>query len=702
VAELLEIGAHSVTAILATWIGLLVVTRAGRARGAWVFAFLCVLLVIWSVAIIIQRLTVDPTGQITPAVNLWEDVAAWLLPAATVHVALAVAFEGRWSRLANAVLVTAYGVGLFGIAQAAIDPVHPIAFDEPNWEPLGFDGLAVAWAFSAIRLSVWLAAVAYLLVGLREAGGDRVRRRQLVVALLTVVIGVIGGMLRILPSEIGGPRWVGVSLVALAVILATYAVLAQHVFLAVHVATRAVVRSLLAGLAVVAYVGIVALVDATATRALAVEIPLVTAFALVVTVAVFEPAAAWARERLAGGGGDRDELRLLAALGVDPVLAQSPDQALVPVLERLARTFDLEGAAVVAVDGTPVAATGTVGDGLSGDLRLPLTDADGTFGYVIFASETERRSFTPTEMHALRLAATYLGSSVRLAERQDVQASALALLAGERASVLSQGEELTDALAQVRGASAGLHVFALGPLRAERNGEPVRRWGGEKAGSRQAEAIFAMLFDRGERGAAKDEILEIIWPDVDLDRADVAFHRTMLGLRSTLGGRRRGRHDPVDLHNDRYRLDPAVVTWSDVAEFERLLLEARTATDEEGLRTLEQTRALYRGDYMDDVPYFGDSAAVEDRRGALRRNMHAVLLELATQYDARGDRLASSAARREAEALAAEIDDADADAMPMVDVARAPAANAGQSVVGENAAFSMYINTFGVSFAYKM
>lgn len=31
-----------------------------------------------------------------------------------------------------------------------------------------------------------------------------------------------------------------------------------------------------------------------------------------------------------------------------------------------------------------------------------------------------------------------------------------------------------------------------------------------------------------------------------------------------------------------------------------------------------------------------------------------------------------------------------------------PAANNGQSVIGENAAISMYINTFGISFAYKM
>ena len=59
-AEQLEIVAHGVTAILATWLGLMVLTRAGRQPGARVFGFVTALLVVWSVAIIVQRLTRTP------------------------------------------------------------------------------------------------------------------------------------------------------------------------------------------------------------------------------------------------------------------------------------------------------------------------------------------------------------------------------------------------------------------------------------------------------------------------------------------------------------------------------------------------------------------------------------------------------------------------------------------------------------------
>ena len=182
----------------------------------------------------------------------------------------------------------------------------------------------------------------------------------------------------------------------------------------------------------------------------------------------------------------------------------------------------------------------------------------------------------------------------------------------------------------------------------------MRRWGGEKAGSRQAEGIFAFLLDRGERGASKDEIVELIWPDVDLDRADVAFHRTMLGLRSMLQPGRRGRGAPaaITFHNDRYRLDPAMVGWSDVAEYERLIGDAGRATGADGLRMLEEARALYRGDYLDDCPYYGDSADVEDRRVALRRRHIDLLVELGHRYATRGDRPAAAACYREAQAMA--------------------------------------------------
>lgn len=645
--QLLEIAAHVVTAILATWLGLLVATRAGGARGSRVFGFLCALLVLWSVAIVVQR-TTSADASIVAGVNLLEDVGAWLLPPATVHIALVIAFEGRYSRAALGVLGLAYALGVAGIVQAAIDPSYPIAFDEPNWEPFGIDGHAVAWLFAGARALVFGAAVAYLVVGLAESGEDRGRRRQLLVTLGTVALGVVGGMLRILPVEIGGPRFVGVSLVAAAVVLATYAVVAQHVFLAADVASRAVRWSLAAGIGVIGYVVAVLGLDAAVGRWLSIDVPVVTALAFVVTLALFEPASSFVRARIGPDDSALDEQRLLLALGADPLLAQAPERALPPALERIARTFDLTAAAIVGADGTSLASTGDADPEAGGALGLAL-DGGGRAVFVPAAG----RSFTPAEMGALRLAAGYIASSLRLAERQEEQAAAIAALRAERADVESRGTALQAALAEAATPDDALHVFALGPLRAERGGEPVRRWGGEKAGSRQAEAIFALLFDRGERGASKDEILEIVWPDVDLDRADVAFHRTMLGLRATLHPGRRAagsrRSEPIAFHNDRYRLDPATVVWSDVAEFERLVaagVEAARATD-----ALEGARALYRGEYLDDVPYLGDSEAVEERRVQLREQLRDVLVELARRYAERGDRVAAAACERQAAAV---------------------------------------------------
>jgi DNA-binding SARP family transcriptional activator len=650
--ELLEIAAHGVTTVLATWLGLLVVTRAGRAPGAPVFSFLCLLLVLWSVAIIVQRTGNDPS--VHPTVNLIEDASAFLLPGATLHIALAVAIEGRRSALATALLVAGYVVGGLGIIQAVVDPAHPIGFSQPGFSLLGLSYIATAWGFALARALVFGSGIVYLARGLRAAGDDRARRRQLLFALATMVLGVIGGMARILPEEIGGPRFVGVTIVAVAMVLATYAVLSQHMFVAADVAGRAVRWSLAAGLGIVAYVGALVLLEGAAAKVLAIDFPLVTTLAVIVTLALFDPITERVRQITGGTPREVDHARLLVALGKDAMLAQEPEQALEPALARLVRTFDLVGAELVDGDGTTRAQAGSIDRTDPLGVRLDLGDDDEVHAAAVFGRKRNGLSFTPPERDALALAASYLGSSLRLAERHHAQASALAELRAERADVQSRGSALSVALADASTPAPGLHVFALGSLRAELNGEPVRRWGGEKAGSRQAEAIFAFLFDRGDRGASKDEILELVWPDVDLDRADVAFHRTMLGLRSSLNPGRRTRVSagPIVFHNDRYRLDPSVVAWSDVGEFDRLLADAATGDPAHSLRALEQARALYRGDFLDDCPFYGDSAPVEDRRTELRRRYVDVLIELGERYALRGDRAAAANSYRQAQAVA--------------------------------------------------
>lgn len=648
---LLEIAAHGVTAILATWLGLLVITRARQAAGASVFSFLCLLLVAWSLAIIVQRISND-TSVLAP-MNLVEDTAAFLLPAATAHIAIVVAFEGQRSRLATAVLVVGYAVGALAILQATLDPTHEIGFAENSFAPLGFPPAVMGWAFAGIRLAVWGAGVVYLVAGLRQAGEDRARQRQLQFALATVVLGVIGAMLRILPESMGGPRWVGVSLITVATVLATYVVLAQHLFLTADAAGRAVRWSLAVGLGVVAYVGLLVTLETAAAAWLGIDVPIVTALALVVTLAIFDPLSDRLRRLAAGRPEEVDQDRLMRALGNDPLLSQRPDLAIPPALARLVRTFELSGAAIVGPDGAVRAGHGSIDRDDPRAIRLPLDGSGNEHGQAVFGPKRNGLAFTPSELGALTVAAGFLGASLRLAAHHEAQASALAELRRERDTVQSRGTALQEALADATTPSDALHVYALGSLRAERNGEVIRRWGGEKAGSRQAEALFAFLFDRGDRGAAKDEILELIWPDVDLDRADVAFHRTMLGLRTMLRpGRRSRAESAIGFHNDRYRINLSVVAWSDVTEFERLIASAGAGTTAEGLRALEQARALYRGDYLDDCPYYGDSAEVEERRSGLRSRFVDLLVELGERYVERGDRPAAAACFRQAQSLA--------------------------------------------------
>ncbi len=148
---------------------------------------------------------------------------------------------------------------------------------------------------------------------------------------------------------------------------------------------------------------------------------------------------------------------------------------------------------------------------------------------------------------------------------------------------------------------------------------------------------------------AKDEALELIWPDTDLERADLAFHRTMGGLRHTLEPTGRGGRQLIRFSNDRYRLDPGVIDWSDVSTFLARLEQARSTSDRaEACRLLESARSLYRGDYLDDCPFYGDSAHVEDRRQALRGRCVDLLLTLGESYEGSGDRVSAAAAYRDA------------------------------------------------------
>ena len=220
---------------------------------------------------------------------------------------------------------------------------------------------------------------------------------------------------------------------------------------------------------------------------------------------------------------------------------------------------------------------------------------------------------------------------------------------------MSQSEATAYALASgpIALPDRALRVTTLGTFLVERSGAPVAHWGGPKAGSRQAQAMFAFLLDRGERGVTKDEFIDVIWPDAEVAQADLNFHRTLGGLRGTLEPERAAVGTAVTFMNGRYRLSASVVGWLDSDEFEQRLMNAARATDDvAAIRGLEAARAMYRGDYLDDCPLFGDSGYVEGRRGILRGRLVDALVDLGRRYEARGDDAFAAARFREALSVA--------------------------------------------------
>ena len=338
---------------------------------------------------------------------------------------------------------------------------------------------------------------------------------------------------------------------------------------------------------------------------------------------------------------------MLRALGQSALTTQPAEAGVLPALERLAETLGVAGIQLIGPGGDPLASTGAPGPAAR---REPLSASGEHLGELLIGAPGPGRPWGPADDELVQRTAAFVATALRTGRNEEAHVDSLAGLSEQRADVEQQATALHAAMVQHVAREPGLVVFALGPLRVERQGRPVERWGGDKAGSRQAEGLFAFLLDRGERGVAKDEVLELIWPDTDLEKADLAFHRTMVGLRQTLDpSRTRGDGSVIRFRNDRYRLSPEVVEWSDVEAFLGRLEAAGEAEEpRDRRRLLEEARALYRGDYLDDCPFYGDSSHVEDRRRLLADRARDLLIALGESYEGDGDRVSAAAAFREA------------------------------------------------------
>jgi DNA-binding SARP family transcriptional activator len=139
-------------------------------------------------------------------------------------------------------------------------------------------------------------------------------------------------------------------------------------------------------------------------------------------------------------------------------------------------------------------------------------------------------------------------------------------------------------------------VRCLGPLEISRSGTVLAtRW---RAKSRE---LLAYLVAH-PAGAAKERILEELWPEIEPGQGVARFDRTASQVRTQA----RGTESPrmfLERVGDSYRLEREA-WWVDAWEFERLIEEARRSGDQaDSVAKFRNAASLYRGEFCDDQYY---------------------------------------------------------------------------------------------------
>ena len=150
--------------------------------------------------------------------------------------------------------------------------------------------------------------------------------------------------------------------------------------------------------------------------------------------------------------------------------------------------------------------------------------------------------------------------------------------------------------------------------------------------NRRAKAVFKYLVVHRDHAVARETLMEVFWPETDLNPARNNLNVTVHALRRFL----RDGHSEVShvvFRDGSYLIDPSLPVWVDAAEFERLAeageRHERVGRLPEAVRDLHAAEALYQGGLFDDDPY---EEWMQSRRRELQDRYVGVLERLGDLY----------------------------------------------------------------------
>jgi LuxR family maltose regulon positive regulatory protein len=165
-----------------------------------------------------------------------------------------------------------------------------------------------------------------------------------------------------------------------------------------------------------------------------------------------------------------------------------------------------------------------------------------------------------------------------------------------------------------------LRVQTLGPFRVWRGQEEIdaREWRRVKA--RQ---LFQLLLTHRGRALQREEIVDILWPDLDPDAVQRDFKVALNALNRALEPNRSPGAEPayVIRHGTTYGLRHGADLWLDADEFQHLIEQGNRGQDdpEKCAGAYRRGLDLYHGEYLQDELY--EDWASEERERLLALNL---------------------------------------------------------------------------------
>lgn len=178
-----------------------------------------------------------------------------------------------------------------------------------------------------------------------------------------------------------------------------------------------------------------------------------------------------------------------------------------------------------------------------------------------------------------------------------------------------------------------VRIYALGQFRLERRNENEWQTITDSAWQQQrVRSLLSCLMSSNARKLGREQLLETIWPDLDIETASHRLDRSVYNLRQIFEPTRSKLATSPLLLTEREVLVLAhhPLIWIDADAFEHLITQAQTAIDAdnrfEAERLLEAAATLYGGNYL---PEEQELEWILARREKLQRNWIGLLLDLA-------------------------------------------------------------------------